>query len=201
MTALTTITPLIPSEGEITRFFSQVLSDQIHLVAIHSESEAIVGKNFGVDVEQACAWAAEMNTNGWNIYYHVSRTRAGVDKKAYKADLVGIRFAHCDIDPPKDGSSWEPDEALASLKNAPVAPSVIVWSGNGWQALWPVADATMDRVEEVNCGLIAAFQGDKGTHNADRILRVPGTVNWPNEKKRALGRVATMARIEEITNA
>jgi hypothetical protein len=31
--------------------------------------------------------------------------------------------------------------------------------------------------------------------NADRVMRVPGTVNWPNKPKRDAGRVPTMARL------
>jgi uncharacterized protein DUF5906 len=45
-----------------------------------------------------------------------------------------------------------------------------------------------------------ALGGDKGTQNVDRILRVPGTINWPNKKKREKGWVpcqATLRWLEE----
>jgi hypothetical protein len=37
--------------------------------------------------------------------------------------------------------------------------------------------------------------GADNCHNIDRLLRVPGTINWPNAKKRADGRVPVMSRL------
>jgi len=39
-------------------------------------------------------------------------------------------------------------------------------------------------------------EGD-GVQNVDRIMRPPGTVNWPSEKKQKAGRVHRLARIVE----
>jgi len=41
------------------------------------------------------------------------------------------------------------------------------------------------------------FGSDEATHNIDRILRLPGTVNYPNKKKRVKGRVPTLAYVVE----
>jgi hypothetical protein len=38
--------------------------------------------------------------------------------------------------------------------------------------------------------------GDK-CHNIDRIMRLPGTINVPNAKKRKMGRVPTLAYLVE----
>jgi hypothetical protein len=45
------------------------------------------------------------------------------------------------------------------------------------------------------CAQIEAALGAKGTHNVDRVLRVPGTRNLPNAKKKKLGRGETRARL------
>jgi Protein of unknown function (DUF3987) len=45
------------------------------------------------------------------------------------------------------------------------------------------------------CSQVEAVLGAKGTHNVDRLLRVPGTCNHPNAKKRALGRGETQSRL------
>lgn len=126
-----------------------------------------------------------------NVYYTVNAVRPGfAGSKPSKADITAARFAHVDIDPPKDGGPWDKSALLASLIEA--GASVVVDSGNGLQALWRT-DCDVPTVEAINRGLIARFNADKGTWNADRLFRVPGYTNYPNPKKRAAGRVDTEA--------
>lgn len=51
-----------------------------------------------------------------------------------------------------------------------------------------------DVVEARNLHIEGALQAD-ACHNADRIMRLPGTVNVPNKKKRAKGRMAALAGV------
>jgi len=185
-----------PQRADIVEFFGNTIPDQIHLVAIVPDRAAI-GRDFGTNVAAAADWALARNVEGKNVYFTVNRVRPGVNKKPTKDDIVGFRFTYVDVDPPKDGSLWYPEAAYQRLKNAPIPPSFIIWSGNGWQAFWRLdGPAKLDQVEESNKGLIAKFDGDGNAWNADRLLRVPGTVNWPNKKKKAAGRVPELARIE-----
>ena len=39
-----------------------------------------------------------------------------------------------------------------------------------------------------------------GTHNADRLLRLPGTINFPNAKKKTQGRITRLSRIVKLTD-
>lgn len=52
----------------------------------------------------------------------------------------------------------------------------------------------MEEAEELNQALLFALQGGLGTHDASRLLRVPWTMNWLNDKKRADGRVPKLAQ-------
>ena len=54
----------------------------------------------------------------------------------------------------------------------------------------------LDRVERINRQLAADLGGDN-CHNIDRIMRLPGTINVPNAKKRKAGRVPTLAYVVE----
>jgi len=108
---------------------------------------------------------------------------------------------HADIDPPKDGSAWDVESGLKALLDSPIPPSIIVNSGNGLQALWRLEGSqNAQDVEAVNLSIIQAFDGDRGTQNVDRLLRVPGTVNWPNKRKREQGRVAVLAKVIQHDN-
>ena len=182
-------------ETEIREFFEKSIPDQIHLTAIIPDGPTSA-RDFGTDSTSAIKWALDQNGDGKNVYFSVNRIRPGINKKPAKFDVVAVRFAHVDIDPPKDNSSWEPQHAYESLVNSPAPPAFINWSGNGWQALWRVEDGVKPgEIEEVNSGIIAEFGGDKATHDVSRLLRVPGTVNWPSKKKMNIGRTPQLAKI------
>ena len=89
-------------------------------------------------------------------------------------------------------------------------PTLIVDSGNGIQALWeleepielanPVdkvySDAEQAKIADVEGRMKTMMErlGSKaGTQNIDRILRLPGTVNIPNKKKREQGRTECLS--------
>ena len=42
---------------------------------------------------------------------------------------------------------------------------------------------------------VAARFGADHCHNIDRVMRVPGTLNYPNAKKRAAGRTVSLAKV------
>jgi hypothetical protein len=52
------------------------------------------------------------------------------------------------------------------------------------------------KAEELNLRIANALGGDK-THNVDRIMRIPGTINMPNKKKREAGRAPALAYVVE----
>ena len=184
--------------ADIQEFCHKTIADQMHLTAIDPEKRSsLIARDFGTDVSAAVSWASKLNADGWNIYYTVNAVHSGVYSKPSKADISCPRFAHVDIDPPKGEAFTDEqrDEVFARLLDA--SPCTIIWSGNGVQALWRLEDCvTVEDVEEINRGLIDAFGGDTGTHDISRLLRLPGTVNYPDERKRALGRVPTASCIK-----
>ena len=184
----------------ILMFFDQTIPDKIHLVAIAPDSaRPTIGMDFGPNSQAAAEWAVARNKEGMGVYFTINEVLPGLHKKPAKTDIVDLRFAHVDIDPPKDGSAFNADELKAvvgQLRTAVIPPSTINGSGNGVQALWRLyGHLTQDQLERINRGLIGAFGGDAGTHNVDRLFRVPGLINWPNAKKSAAGRVPELAYI------
>lgn len=172
---------------------------QIHLVAIRPPAD-ISGRDFGTDAEAAHAWAMQRNADSLGIYWSVNRVRAGLHSKPAKADISAARFVHVDLDPPK-GATWTQEEKLKQierLQEAKVYPSLIVDSGNGLHGYWRLEDdcTAHDVIEGINRALSADFTAD-ACWNIDRILRVPGTINWPNAKKASAGREPCLASIVE----
>lgn len=171
----------------------------------------------------ACAAAIDSaNTTGWNVYYSLNPTRGPITKKAEKVDILAVEFFHVDIDVPAAPVDATPEQRAEHVAREKVTilrrltddlpegvptPTFIIDSGGGFQALWrlrtaiPLADqsatpeekkAACAEVERYNRWLEDKFGADN-CHNVDRVLRLPGTTNHPDKKKRLKGRVPTMA--------
>lgn len=114
-----------------------------------------------------------------------------------KQNLTSVRFLHVDLDN-KDYPGTvneQQDRILALLFNAKVRPkgvprpSAVWFTGGGYQAVWKLAEPlAVDAAEELNLAILTAMDGGLSTHNADRLLRLPWSTNWLNDKKRATGR-------------
>src|SRR4029077_3125952 len=78
-------------------------------------------------------------------------------------------------------------------------PTIGVDSGGGLQFLWllivSLGPEYRARVEAISRALMVALGAKPGTQNIDRILRVPGTVNWPTPTKRDDGRVPCLSKL------
>jgi hypothetical protein len=146
-----------------------------------------------------------------NIYFQVNLDRRPldeIDKKSRKEHIAAVVALHADIDAYKDGEDLETgrQRVLKMLTDdlppgVPGPPSVINSSGNGFNCLWRLRQpiiidgdvAKAVEIERYNRWLAVTFGGDMTT-DVSRILRLPGTINFPNERKRARGLVPIMAR-------
>ncbi len=168
--------------------------DQIHLVYIHPNGVGVHGRDFGERVEEALADAAKANTNGFNIYWTVNRVATGLNKKPAKYDIRAARFVHVDIDPPKSGGAFDRAEITAALQEIACPPSFIIDSGGGLQAFWRLDGpcGNLASIEAINLQVRDWFEAD-ACHNIDRLMRVPGSVNYPDKRKIARGRTPRLA--------
>lgn len=166
----------------------------IHLVAIHPKSPIIYGKHFAHDTEAALAFIERQNADGLGVYWTVNAVRPHRDKKPGKEDISHARFVHVDIDPPKNGGRFDKPAILEALSDLPTPPSFVIDSGGGLNAFWRL-DAPCENlasIEAIN-RQVQDFYGADACWNIDRIMRVPGTVNFPNKAKLLRGRGETQA--------
>src|SRR5262249_7811187 len=118
-------------------------------------------------------------------------------------DIACVEFLHADCDP---DTGERPDvfkaRTLPILEAHDPPPTAIIDSGNGLQPLWRLSEpAPGDSEPQIEAGEAhkrapgPAACAPPGTHNIDRLLRLPGTTNLPNATKRRAGRVACRAQL------
>ena len=185
---------LLPDKVLIASFLEAIGQD-LHLCRIIPDGSCI-GRWFGADVPAATKWAVAASLAGRNVYWTTNQVAEGCNGKPSKVDIVAARFAHVDIDPPKNGGPFDKLKTQAELLALSVPPTIIIDSGGGLQAFWRLSGpASLAEVESVNRSIAQRFPGGDACHSIDHLMRLPGTVNYPNEKKRAAGRTPVLAKV------
>ncbi len=138
----------------------------------------------------ACAFIGDLQGK-LNVYFSVNRVLCKLKKKAAKTDIEEIHYLHVDADLSKtldwsipDAVEAEKTRVLGLLRSYGPPPTAIVWSGGGFQAFWRLSDIIvvngepdlMLPAERRRQWIAKAFNAD-ACHNADRIMRLPGTIN------------------------
>ena len=153
------------------------------------------------------AWLGE-NDGERNLYFNVNPTKEPVSKKTDKLDMAALAWLHVDVDP-REGEDIAAEQAriLALFQSPPpgIPPATcVVYSGGGYQAFWKLADpavltdlASIELAERYNRQLEVIFDADH-CFNVDRVMRLPGTLNVPDAKKRAKGRKTVRASLVEF---
>jgi Mesyanzhinovviridae DNA primase len=178
------------------------------LTAIHPDKkdgdpDKIITRTFA-DLEKARGFIAGWNSTH-NLHYNFNRTKnAVVSKKPGDVEMAEVDFVHGDLDP-------NAGENLSEVKpryRAQIAnfhkPTFLVDSGSGIQALWgleqPLGPTHFKAVRN-RCRAVMKYLGadDLSACDPSRVLRLPGTINYPSPAKRAKGRVVCLSHriIEE----
>lgn len=183
---------LAPRPQDAVEFLRTVKPEEPFTLVALKESAHPIAKTFDPSTPEDSirSWISNLNEKGYNLYWHVNTLADHIrDKKALKRDIVEVRMLHVDVDDPGE-------TALERLKAFDPRPSIILFSGGGYQAFWLLDEPMTDlaRAEAINRSFAAQLGGDN-CHNADRIMRLPGTINWPNAKKQKAGRVPVLAHV------
>jgi Mesyanzhinovviridae DNA primase len=183
------------------------------LTAIRPDRKGIETQTFGPANESDCRdWLAKYNGR-WNIYWSVNPPLRDLSKKAEREDIKEVAYLHVDVDPRAGEDLAEERVRLKALFSDKLSstvptPTAVLFSGGGYQAFWrlevPIpVNGDLQLAEDAkryNQQLELIFGGDN-CHNIDRIMRLPGTINVPDERKRKKGRVAELAVLVSFTDA
>lgn len=176
----------------------------LHLESMASQGKAAPKvKVFGIsDKDQAISFVASGNAEDVQRNMYFLPNAEFLDGARKKANLSAAYFLHVDLDfKYYPGDETDQEEFVMSIlmddnkrpKSIP-RPSAIWKTGGGCQAVWKLDEPLdVEKAEELNKALLVVLQGGPGTHNADRLLRLPWTMNWLNDKKRADGREPALA--------
>lgn len=176
------------------------------LVAIRMDKSGIEAKTF-TERDEAVDWLEEVGADN-NLYWTVNSCIRDMATKPGRKDIKSLDFLHVDIDPePGKDLAEEQDRIAGLLEEFQPPPSAIIYSGGGYQAFWRLQDPLrIDGKEDIyedakryNLQLERLLGGDS-CHNVDRIMRLPGTVNHPDAKKLAKGRIEVLAAVIDQTD-
>lgn len=184
----------VANEQQIRRFLqlARPTGGALTILHISDRGGPPAAKTFDLPSEGnlLVAYVAQHNANRRNIYWLPNDMRLAHCKPG-KPDMTAARFAWADCDP--DIAAFGTyDAARQRLTHEHAATlgrhaSFVIDSGNGLQAFFRLVEPVdlasgHEAYERVNEALGRAFDGP-GTFNCDRIMRVPGTWNWPTRTK------------------
>ena len=197
---------LTPNTAAAVEFLRIIATEGPWVLTAIAEDGRTGTRTFRPSLErQLVDWIAQQNGAAKrNVYFMVAEPLRDLAKKAAKQDVARSRWLWADLDPrAREPLEQEKARAVALLadrrpQDVP-EPTLVVDSGGGMQAFWRLAEPLADLVEleARNRWLARKLEADGSCWNMDRVMRLPGTVNWPNAKKRRKGRVAALARLCE----
>jgi hypothetical protein len=182
------------------------------LTAIKLDRTGIDTATFGPSTKGDLKTWLEKHNGVDNIYFHVNPTKTVLTKKATREDISAVRWLHVDVDPIAGRDLATERDRITQMftqklpKNVP-PPTCIIFSGGGFQAFWrleePIPiDGDLTKAENAalyNMQLEQVFGGDN-CHNIDRIMRLPGTINIPDARKKKKGRSPELAAVIEFND-
>lgn len=164
------------------------------------------------DAARLDTWLADLDNGDFNWYFSVNPPNRDMDKKATRLDIKELAFLHVDLDP---RAGEDPDEERKRILNLLTdglpkdmpKPSAIIDSGGGYWAFWRLTDpfainANEKRYDEAklyNLQFELLFGADH-CHNVDRIARLPGTTNYPDQRKISKGRKVAPSVVISVTD-
>jgi predicted P-loop ATPase len=203
------------SQAAIAFLLKWAPDSQWLLSAIEPERvKPMITQSFDISTaDNALAFVEQWNGKR-NLYFTVNVPRLPQNKKAKKEHIGWMQAVHVDVDPadPAQGADAqehnkkEGERILTALRAYEPKPSIIIFSGGGYQGFWLLREpAEIEEPSEKDKAPWAKFEAHNrtpekklgGDHcfNIDRIMRLPGTVNLPDAKKRAKGRVEAVAEV------
>ena len=199
-------------KNTIARFITEITGgwsdypDQVGLFEIRclGEDKTTVSQIFALDaVGEATDLAFRMNANKLNVYMTINPINIDAviksGKGAKDGDILRAHYSFADAD---DVQGLNGLNELSGL----IEPDIIVTTGTipheRRHAYWRLTEPCLDLQlwKERQKQIAVKFKTDKVVVNPSRIMRVAGTVSYPNSTKLAKGYVPELVTMHEGSN-
>lgn len=143
-------------------------------------------------IEDLADHVIEMNKYGLNSYIVINPVRANAKNRSAKdEDIIASHFFWADGDDEEAANSIRnfagPKYTMAVMTGRVPSPRPhIYWRTEDWVHNLPAWTG-------IQKAIAARLSTDPTVVNPSRIMRLPGTINWPTDKKAAKGRVAELS--------
>lgn len=189
-------------------------SGGILLTSIHPVQKGLEGRIFVMPDElgEAVEWALTQNERGCGVYWTPNHVDLDAAPKARKDQVVAASWCWVDADPNMFKHKRDYEKARADIMEVAMrrgdSCTLVVDSGHGVQLFWRLdAPLSIDanvlwHYERLNEQLAQWVGAPPGCQNADRVMRLPGTINYPNASKITRGYPAepTPARLLYVSD-
>ncbi|MDZ7906203.1 MAG: AAA family ATPase [Cypionkella sp.] len=141
----------------------------------------------------ATAWAAEVNAMKMNVYAVINPIRYGYTGSAKDTDIIGSLYLWADCD---DADAARNVKSFVGPKWTAAVTTGTIPSARAhvyWELESPCTDLAAWRAMQSD--IAATFKSDKSVINPSRIMRLSGTVTYPDTKKRERGYVPEISRL------
>ena len=147
------------------------------------------------EIDNAVEYAIQLN-KAHNVYACINPARP-ISQAARDTDVRRARFIFVDAD---SGDAWKRVQEFDGPK-----PSILVQTGSTPEprghAYWRMDDwITSSEFKDAQAAMIEALGTDQAIKNPSRVMRIPGLMSWPNQKKRQSGYIAERVTLK-LTDA
>jgi len=165
--------------------FGEALKTDCGEIEISGFKDGPRHQSYHSSTEKAVDVAYKLCQTGLDVYFGVNLRVGGAGKKD---NIHWLTAFHVEIDYGSDGHKKKPEyetyeQAFEAITKCQLQPTYVNHSGGGFHCYWVlnepvnVSKIDIEPLENVNRVLTAKLKGDSGTHNINRILRVPETFN------------------------
>ena len=199
---------LLASKADMNSFMSKITTPWIEIeddrgvfeIRCLGENRAPNHKFFPTSkISEACNYACRMNELRLNVYMTINPVGAHSKvpgKSAKDKHILRTHYSFADAD---DAAGLV---GLAQLCNQ-VQPDIVVVTGlvpcerrhAYWRLLEPCKD--LSAWTDIQKTIANKFKTDKTVSNPSRIMRVPGTISFPPERKQVRGYITEIVTLRE----